>query len=83
MQPVSNAPGRTADVVNLRHLLETKLQIRRAHAVGICPIRRELYTQCFGKQRGDEKSLCRLKEYLVFTVGVNNSVFPQTRSYDR
>ncbi|XP_024915150.1 33 kDa inner dynein arm light chain, axonemal isoform X3 [Cynoglossus semilaevis] len=47
VQPVSNAPGRTADVVNLRHLLETKLQIRRAHAVGICPIRRELYTQCF------------------------------------
>ena len=26
-----------------------KLQQRQARETGICPVRRELYTQCFGK----------------------------------
>lgn len=31
-------------------MLDTRLQQTQARETGICPIRRELYSQCFGKQ---------------------------------
>nr|XP_057909136.1 axonemal dynein light intermediate polypeptide 1 [Doryrhamphus excisus] len=46
-QRVSTAPCTRADVLNLEELLDRKLQKRRALETGICPIRRELYSQCF------------------------------------
>ena len=35
--------------MRLEELLDANLQRRQARDTGICPIRRELYTQCFGK----------------------------------
>lgn len=49
MQQVSSTPSTRADVIQLKESLDTKLQQRRAGQLGICPIRSELYSQCFGK----------------------------------
>ncbi|XP_061632369.1 axonemal dynein light intermediate polypeptide 1-like [Phyllopteryx taeniolatus] len=47
VQRVSTAPCTRADVVNLEEVLDRKLQQKRALETGICPVRRELYSQCF------------------------------------
>ncbi|XP_003966093.2 axonemal dynein light intermediate polypeptide 1-like [Takifugu rubripes] len=47
MQRASSAPSTRADVIQLQQLLNTELQIRHARHTGICPIRSELYSQCF------------------------------------
>ncbi|KAM6995020.1 axonemal dynein light intermediate polypeptide 1 [Tautogolabrus adspersus] len=47
LQQVSSAPCTRTDVIHLEELLDTKLQQRQARQTGICPVRRELYSQCF------------------------------------
>uniref|UniRef100_A0A3Q2EBX9 Axonemal dynein light intermediate polypeptide 1 n=1 Tax=Cyprinodon variegatus TaxID=28743 RepID=A0A3Q2EBX9_CYPVA len=47
VQKVSTAPSTRADVIQLKKQLDTKLQQRQARLTGLCPIRRELYSQCF------------------------------------
>ncbi|XP_020510876.2 axonemal dynein light intermediate polypeptide 1-like [Labrus bergylta] len=47
VQQVSSAPCTRTDVIHLEELLDTKLQQRQARQTGICPVRRELYSQCF------------------------------------
>lgn len=44
---MSSTPATRLDVINLQEHLDMKLQQRQARETGICPIRRELYTQCF------------------------------------
>lgn len=51
MQQVSSAPSTRADVLQLKESLDAKLQQRGAKRMGICPIRTELYSQCFGRRR--------------------------------
>ncbi|XP_014205884.1 axonemal dynein light intermediate polypeptide 1 [Copidosoma floridanum] len=46
-QQVSSTPATRIDVINLQEQLDMKLQARQARETGICPVRRELYTQCF------------------------------------
>uniref|UniRef100_A0A6P7GVD2 Inner dynein arm light chain, axonemal n=1 Tax=Diabrotica virgifera virgifera TaxID=50390 RepID=A0A6P7GVD2_DIAVI len=46
-QAVSTTPATRLDVVNLQEQLDMRLQQRQARETGICPVRRELYTQCF------------------------------------
>ncbi|CAH1109904.1 unnamed protein product [Psylliodes chrysocephalus] len=46
-QCVSTNPATRLDVVNLQEQLDMRLQQRQARETGICPVRRELYTQCF------------------------------------
>lgn len=53
MQQVSSAPCTRTDIIRLEELLDTKLQQGQARAAGICPIRRELYSQCFGKEEAE------------------------------
>ena len=48
VQQVSCTPCTRMDVVKLQELLDVRLQQRQARETGICPMRRELYTQCFG-----------------------------------
>lgn len=57
MQQVSSAPSTRADVLQLKESLDAKLQQRHARRMGICPIRTELYSQCFG--RTDDQCLRR------------------------
>ncbi|XP_011498872.1 PREDICTED: 33 kDa inner dynein arm light chain, axonemal [Ceratosolen solmsi marchali] len=46
-QQISSTPATRLDVINLQEQLDMKLQQRQARETGICPVRRELYTQCF------------------------------------
>nr|CAD7588837.1 unnamed protein product [Timema genevievae] len=46
-QQVSSTPATRLDVINLQEQLDMRLQQRQARETGICPVRRELYTQCF------------------------------------
>ncbi|XP_033336905.2 putative inner dynein arm light chain, axonemal Dnali1 [Megalopta genalis] len=46
-QQVSSIPATRLDVINLQEQLDMKLQQRQARETGLCPVRRELYTQCF------------------------------------
>ncbi|CAN0004589.1 unnamed protein product, partial [Choristocarpus tenellus] len=47
VQYVSSTPATRLDVINLQENLDHKLQQRQARETGICPIREELYAQCF------------------------------------
>ncbi|KAI8505805.1 PREDICTED: 33 kDa inner dynein arm light chain, axonemal [Branchiostoma belcheri] len=47
VQQVSSTPATRLDVVNLQEQLDLRLQQRQARETGICPVRRELYSQCF------------------------------------
>ena len=49
VQYVSSTPATRLDVINLQEQLDQKLQQRQARETGICPIREELYAQCFGE----------------------------------
>lgn len=51
MQEVSSTPSTRVDVVQLQELLDLRLRQRQARETGICPVRRELYAQCFGQHR--------------------------------
>ena len=44
---VSPTPATRVDVINLQDELDKRLQSRGARETGICPIREELYAQCF------------------------------------
>ena len=45
--PHTRSPATRLDVINLQEQLDTKLQQRQARETGICPVRRELYSQVF------------------------------------
>jgi dynein light intermediate chain len=47
IQQVSASPATRLDVIGLQEQLDTKLQQRQARETGICPVRRELYSQVF------------------------------------
>ena len=47
VQYVSHIPSSRVDVARLRELLDTKLQERQARDIGLCPVREELFGQCF------------------------------------
>mmetsp|Transcript_3414 Transcript_3414/g.8624 ORF Transcript_3414/g.8624 Transcript_3414/m.8624 type:complete len:248 (-) Transcript_3414:58-801(-) len=47
VQYVSSTPATRLDVINLQEDLDRKLQQRQARETGICPVREELYSQCF------------------------------------
>lgn len=53
IQQVSSTPSTRMDVVHLQEQLDLKLQQRQARETGICPVRRELYSQCFGEWPAD------------------------------
>ena len=46
-QKVSSAPSTREDVSRLREMLDTKLMERQARESGICPVREQLFSQCF------------------------------------
>eukprot|EP00906_Rhabdomonas_costata_P025155 RCo036035 len=47
VQYVSSTPATRLDVINLQEQLDQRLQQRQARETGICPVREELYAQCF------------------------------------
>ena len=59
-QCVSSTPATRLDVINLQEQLDIKLQQRQARETGICPVRRELYSQCFGEWEGGKFAKMRV-----------------------
>lgn len=49
VQYVSSTPATRLEVLNLQEQLDSQLQQRQARETGICPVREELYSQCFGQ----------------------------------
>merc|ERR1711933_405561 len=46
-QYVSSGPATRLDVIQLQEVLNQRLMERQARETGICPVREELYAQCF------------------------------------
>ncbi|KAM9309602.1 axonemal dynein light intermediate polypeptide 1 [Pholidichthys leucotaenia] len=89
VQQVSSTPCTRADVVNLEELLDTKLQQRQARQMGICPIRRELYSQCFDElirqvtincaERG--LLLLRVRNEIQMTIAVYQTLYESSMAF--
>ena len=47
IQYVSHEPATRIDVARLREMLDQKLLERQARESGLCPVRDELFSQCF------------------------------------
>lgn len=47
VQYVASTPATRLDVITLQESLDQQLQHRQARETGICPVREELYAQCF------------------------------------
>ena len=83
IQFVSIAPATRSDVVKLQTQLDSLLQQRKARNTGICPIRSELYAQCFDEiirqitidcsARG--KLLVRVRDELRTTIQSYQSLY--------
>ena len=48
MQYTSTAPSTRSDVIALQESMDVKLIKRQARDSGICPVREDTYSQCFG-----------------------------------
>ncbi|XP_061573260.1 axonemal dynein light intermediate polypeptide 1 [Cololabis saira] len=83
MQKVSSAPCTRAEVKSLGELLELKLQEKQGKGMGICPIRRELYSQCFDElirqvtvtcgERG--LLLLQVRDEIQMTIGTYQTLY--------
>lgn len=61
---ISSTPATRLDVINLQEMLDTRLQQRQARETGICPVRRQLYTQCFDELIRQVNSLAIMKSLI-------------------
>ncbi|KAM4568059.1 axonemal dynein light intermediate polypeptide 1 [Fundulus diaphanus] len=68
VQKVSSAPCIRADIIHLEEKLDTKLEQRQARHTGICPIRRELYSQCFDEIIRQVTIICAERGLLLLRV---------------
>jgi len=65
---VLSTPATRADVIALQKDLDNKLQVRRARETGICPIREELYSQCFDELIRQVTIICSHRGLLLVRV---------------
>ncbi len=68
IQYVSSTPATRVDVVNLKKELDNKLEQRQAIRTGICPIREELFGQCFDELIRQITINCNDRGYLLVKV---------------
>lgn len=68
VQYVSSTPATRADVINLQEGLDKWLQQRQARETGICPIREELYGQCFDELIRQVTIICAERGLLLLRV---------------
>merc|ERR1711871_1344078 len=82
-------PATRLDVVTLQEKLDTQLQTRKARETGICPVREELYSQCFDElirqitincaERG--LLLLRVRDELRMTVAAYQGLYESSVAY--
>ncbi|KXS09398.1 hypothetical protein M427DRAFT_117355 [Gonapodya prolifera JEL478] len=68
VQKVSSTPATRLDVINLQEQLDQMLQKRQARETGICPVRRELYNQCFDEIIRQVTISCQERGLLLLRV---------------
>jgi len=68
VQYVSSHPATRVDVINLQEELDKRLQQRQARETGICPIREELYAQCFDELIRQVTIICAERGLLLLRV---------------
>merc|ERR1711935_562473 len=89
IQYVSSTPATRLDVINLQEQLDLKLQQRQARETGICPVREELYAQCFDElirqitincaERG--LLLLRVRDELRMTVAAYQTLYASSVTF--
>ena len=65
---VSPTPATRVDVINLQEDLDKRLLSRQARETGICPIREELYAQCFDELIRQITIQCAERGFLLVRV---------------
>ncbi|KAG4078742.1 hypothetical protein HA402_015332 [Bradysia odoriphaga] len=68
IQMVSSVPATRQDVTNLQELLDARLQQTQARETGICPIRRELYSQCFDEIIRQVTIVCAERGFILSRI---------------
>lgn len=68
MQYVSPTPATRLDVIHLQEKLDRQLQQRQARETGICPVREELYAQCFDELIRQTTVSCAERGLLLLRV---------------
>ncbi|NXX95643.1 IDLC protein, partial [Centropus bengalensis] len=68
VQEVSNVPSTRGDVIHLQEQLDRRLRERQARETGICPVRRELYQQCFDELIRETTINCAERGLLLLRV---------------
>eukprot|EP00798_Chlamydomonas_sp_ICE-L_P020226 gene20226-26979_t len=68
VQYVSSTPATRLDVINLQEKLDQQLQQRQARETGICPVREELYSQCFDELIREVTINCAERGLLLLRV---------------
>ncbi|XP_071760650.1 axonemal dynein light intermediate polypeptide 1 [Centroberyx gerrardi] len=89
VQQVSSTPCTRVDVVHLEEQLDLKLQQRQARETGICPVRRELYSQCFDElirqvtincaERG--LLLLRVRDEIRMTIAAYQTMYESSMAF--
>ncbi|XP_060903452.1 axonemal dynein light intermediate polypeptide 1-like [Labrus mixtus] len=89
VQKVSSAPCTRTDVIHLEELLDTKLYQRQARQTGICPVRRELYPQCFDELLRQVTIICaesglllsRVRDEIQMTIPVYQTLYENSVAF--
>jgi dynein light intermediate chain len=68
VQTVLSTPATRTEVVQLQEELDKRLQQRQAREIGICPIREELFEQCFDELIRQITIDCRQRGLLLVRV---------------
>jgi dynein light intermediate chain len=89
VQYASKEPASRLDVISLQEQLDKKLNERKARETGICPVREELYSQCFdelirhvtldGPERG--LLLMRTRDEIRMTIDAYKILFASSVTF--
>jgi dynein light intermediate chain len=89
MQYVSKEPASRFDVIALQERMDKKLAERKARETGICPVREEIYAQCFdelirqvaldGPERG--LLLMRTRDEIRMTVDAYKALYASSVTF--
>ena len=89
IQYVSHQPASRVDVARLREMLDQKLMERQARESGICPVREELFSQCFDEiirqvtlsepERG--LLLLRVREEIKMTISAYQTLYQSSVTF--
>eukprot|EP00745_Piridium_sociabile_P038775 TRINITY_DN7116_c0_g1_i1.p1 TRINITY_DN7116_c0_g1~~TRINITY_DN7116_c0_g1_i1.p1 ORF type:complete len:186 (+),score=17.47 TRINITY_DN7116_c0_g1_i1:49-606(+) len=89
VQFVSPTPATRADVLKLQEDLNRSLQQRKARETGICPIREELYSQCFDEIIRQVTIVCsergllllRVRDEVMMILGASQTLYESSLAF--